>query len=182
MAYKLDQIIIIDVESTCWERGKEPPDEKNEIIEIGICVLDTKAWERVEKRSIIVKPEYSKVSEFCEDLTTLTQEEVDKGISFKEACEILRKEYKIHHRTWASWGDYDRIQFHRDSKRKKVDMPFGRTHINIKNLYAVKNQLNREIALKYALEKESIQFEGTPHRGTDDAWNMALILARLLCQ
>ena len=33
-------IIIIDLEATCWN-GKIPAGQVNEIIEIGICVLDT---------------------------------------------------------------------------------------------------------------------------------------------
>lgn len=35
-----DNIIIIDLEATCWE-GKPPQGQESEIIEIGICVLDT---------------------------------------------------------------------------------------------------------------------------------------------
>ena len=39
MARKLDQILVIDVEATCWE-GNPPPGQTSEIIEIGLCVLD----------------------------------------------------------------------------------------------------------------------------------------------
>jgi inhibitor of KinA sporulation pathway (predicted exonuclease) len=41
----------------------------------------------------LVKPERSTVSEFCTELTTLTQEQVDQGMSFAEACERLQKRY-----------------------------------------------------------------------------------------
>ncbi len=39
MARRLDQILIVDVESTCWD---EPPPhcEESEIIEIGLSVVD----------------------------------------------------------------------------------------------------------------------------------------------
>lgn len=88
---KFDKILVIDIESTCW---KEPQIEDNsEIIEIGICPIDTKSGDALESRSIIIKPEYSKVSEFCTKLTTITQEDVDAGISFKDACSILVDEY-----------------------------------------------------------------------------------------
>jgi len=63
MAKKLDQILVIDVEATCWET--EPPeDQESEIIEIGICPLDVAAGDRLEKQSILVKPEKSTVSAF----------------------------------------------------------------------------------------------------------------------
>nr|MDQ2829840.1 DNA polymerase III [Chloroflexota bacterium] len=39
MARKLDQVVVIDVESTCWE-GAPPVGEESEIIEIGVCTLD----------------------------------------------------------------------------------------------------------------------------------------------
>ena len=39
MARKLDRILVVDVEATCWE-GDPPPGQTSEIIEIGLCVLD----------------------------------------------------------------------------------------------------------------------------------------------
>ena len=110
MAKLLHQILVVDIEATCWET-KPPRGQESEIIEIGICVLDVRLRKRVEKRSILVKPEHSKVSPFCTKLTTLTQEEVDTGISFQEACRILKKEYGSKKRVWASYGDYDRRKF-----------------------------------------------------------------------
>jgi len=46
MSKKLDKILVIDVEATCWQ-GKNPAGESNEIIEIGICVLETATGERI---------------------------------------------------------------------------------------------------------------------------------------
>lgn len=83
---------IIDLEATCWE-GDVPPGQVNEIIEIGVCVLNTGTLERTEKRSILVRPERSKVSEFCTRLTSLTPEMVAGGLSFAEACEVLRRDF-----------------------------------------------------------------------------------------
>ena len=61
MARKLDRILVVDVESTCWE-GNPPPGQMSEIIEIGLCVVDVAALERVERRSILVRPACSTVS------------------------------------------------------------------------------------------------------------------------
>ena len=37
MSGKLDKILVVDIEATCWE-GKPPAGEQNEIIEVGICL------------------------------------------------------------------------------------------------------------------------------------------------
>src|ERR1700722_5925445 len=93
MAKRLDHVIVIDIESTCWDGGFPPRGETNDIIEIGLCPLEISSGRRLEKRSILVRPERSKVSNFCTELTTLTQEQVEGGIAFKDACKILEHEY-----------------------------------------------------------------------------------------
>ena len=90
----LDSINVIDVEATCWE-GNPPPGQRQEIIEIGVCPLEVSTGRRLEKRSILVRPERSRVSAFCTNLTTLTQQQVERGTSFREACAILRRDYPV---------------------------------------------------------------------------------------
>lgn len=85
MAGKLDQIIVIDVESTRWE-DRPPENEASEIIEIGICIVDVQRRERMAQDSFLVQPTRSRVSPFCTHLTTLTQAHVDQGIPFADAC------------------------------------------------------------------------------------------------
>ncbi|NIM12915.1 MAG: DNA polymerase III [Candidatus Aminicenantes bacterium] len=179
MAKKLDQIIVVDVEATCWE-GEPPEGQDSEIIEIGICPIDVATAEPLEKRSILVKPEKSTVSDFCTTLTTLTQDDVEKGIAFKEACRILKKEYRTKHRAWASYGDYDRRQFERQCLSWNISYPFGATHINVKNLFAIAWKLPREVGMAEALKTLDLPLEGIHHRGEDDAWNIARILSELV--
>lgn len=181
MAIKLDQILVVDIEATCWE-GAIPPEEESEIIEIGICPLDIATGQRLEKESILVKPERSRVSEFCTQLTTLTQEQVDRGISFKDACSLLRKKYLSKDRIWASYGDYDRSQFQRQCQSRSITYPFGNRHLNVKSLLAVVYALPGEVGMAQALELLNLPLEGTHHRGGDDAWNIAGILSKLLLQ
>ena len=90
MAKKLDHILVIDLEATCWD-GPPPPGEVSEIIEIGVCPLELATGRRLGKRSLLIKPTRSRVSEFCTRLTTLTPEQVATGITCTEACEILRR-------------------------------------------------------------------------------------------
>jgi len=208
----LDRINVIDIEATCWE-NKPPVGEQNEIIEIGITIIDVNDFEVIKTDSILVKPLYSKVSEFCTNLTTITQGELDKnGIFFAEAVNMLKKEYKTRDYLWASWGDYDRVQFERNCKlyanhdkriEEKynkdiitIDMtqfieleiqelskriyPFGRRHINVKTLFSIINNLEKEIGVEEALEILGMKFEGTLHRGGDDSYHIAKILCKTL--
>lgn len=181
MAKKLDQIIVVDVESTCWQ-GSKPAGQESEIIEIGICTVDIASLQRLEKESILVKPERSTVSEFCTQLTTLTQPQVEQGIAFEAACSILKKKYLSKERIWASYGDYDRRQFERQCQSLKVSYPFGTRHINVKSLCAIIRALPEEVGMDKALELLNLPLEGTHHRGGDDAWNIAGILSKLLLQ
>jgi len=179
MARKLDKILVIDLEATCW-RGDPPPGEESEIIEIGLCELDVATGERGEPRAIFVQPQRSKLSEFCRQLTTLTPEMLDDGLAFSEACTLLAEDYQSHHRTWASYGDYDRLQFQAQCEACGVPYPFGRSHINVKNILALSQGLKREVDLQRGMRSLGLPFEGTVHRGVDDAWNIAAMLARML--
>lgn len=180
MAKKLDKILVVDIEATCWE-GTPPEGMSNDIIEVGICLLDVQTGEITDNRGIMVQPERSTVSPFCTELTTITQEMLDnEGVSFKEACRILKKEYLSQSRAWASFGAYDQKQFDRQCKAMEIGYPFGPSHINVKTLYALKQKLNHEVGMAGALEQLNIPLEGTHHRGVDDAKNIAKILREIL--
>ena len=175
----LDQLLIVDIEATCWE-GLPPTGQESEIIEIGICTLDIASGDRLQKQSILVRPERSTVSPFCTQLTTLTQEQVEQGISFAEACTLLKELYLSQQRVWASYGEYDRQQFERQCRSRALSYPFGPRHINIKVLFALLHALPREVGLAEALHIARLPLEGTHHRGDDDAWNIAALFGTLL--
>ncbi len=181
MAKQLDHILVIDVESTCW-KGKPPKGQISEIIEIGICLVDLARLQRLEKYSILVKPQRSEISAFCTELTTLTPEMFTQANRFHEAALILKAAYHSKERPWASWGAYDRRQFERVCQLYDVGYPFGPRHLNLKTLFAVAMGLPHEIGMAAACRKIGLTLEGTHHRGVDDAWNIAAILCFLLKQ
>ncbi|MFC3833782.1 MULTISPECIES: 3'-5' exonuclease [Deinococcus] len=170
---------IIDIEATCWD-GPPPAGQTNEIIEIGVCVLDMQSLERVERRSVLVRPERSEVSAFCTELTGLTPAEVVGGISFREACEELRRTFHTDSRPWASWGDYDRKQFQLQCAASGVPYPFSSRHTNAKKVYTEAHGLRKRPGMAQALAAAGLPLEGRHHRGVDDAWNIAALVAGLI--
>ncbi len=175
---KFDQIIVVDIEATCWEKPRT--EHISEIIEIGISPIDTKSGNILETRDIIVKPEHSEISEFCTKLTTLTQEDVDSGISFKDACDILVNEYNSKKYAWGSYGHYDKNQFEAQCKRENIDYPFSKSYVNIKLLLSLRYSLKKYMDMKKALHFLDIPLIGTHHRANDDSRNIAHILSKIL--
>ncbi len=180
MAKQLDSILVIDLEATCWQ-NEPPAGQESEIIEVGIALLDLQSHQISARESILIKPERSQISRFCMVLTSLTQEILDEsGISFAAACKKLEKSYQSKERTWASFGDYDRRMLERQCQARGARYPFGVTHLNVKNLFALIHGLPREVGMDEALRITGLELEGRHHRGVDDAYNIAKLLAQML--
>jgi inhibitor of KinA sporulation pathway (predicted exonuclease) len=179
----MSQVLVIDVESTCWDPPyTQPRNEKSEIIEIGVSLVDISSLKILSNDSILVKPSSSKVSPFCTKLTTLTQGLVDTGISFREACDKLRDDYKSYNKTMVSWGDYDKSMFDRNCRDYGCQYPFGKRHLNLKNCFTILHGLDREPGMDAALKLLNLPLDGIHHRGGDDSKNIATILINTLAK
>ncbi|MDE3720569.1 exonuclease domain-containing protein [Nocardiopsis sp. N85] len=173
---------IVDVEATCW-KGPPPPGTANEIIEVGLTVVDAASGERRGRHGVLVRPRRSEVSPFCTELTGITPEMAAGGLGFAEACRWLADEHGAAERPWASWGDYDRRQFERQCAMTGVGYPFGVRHVNAKKVFAeVHGMRKRAPGMARALEVAGLPLEGRHHRGEDDAWNIGALVAYLVAR
>ncbi|MFC6661296.1 exonuclease domain-containing protein [Deinococcus multiflagellatus] len=152
----------------------------SEIIEIGLCVLDLSTLERTERRALFVRPERSEISAFCTELTGLRAQDVADGLSFRDACTVLRREFHADSRPWASWGDYDRKQVQAQCAAAGIPSPFSVRHINAKKVFTEAHGLNKRPGMAQALAHAGLPLEGRHHRGVDDAWNIAALVAGLV--
>ncbi|MFC4854259.1 exonuclease domain-containing protein [Actinophytocola glycyrrhizae] len=175
----MSSINVVDVEATCWD-GPPPPGEVSEIIEIGLTVVDLAAGTRLGKHRVLVRPQRSRVSAFCTELTSLTQEEVDEGVPFAEACRTLARDHDTATLPWASWGDYDRKQFTRQCEHTGTGYPFSADHTNAKLRFTEAHHLRRRPGMAQALGIAGLPLEGRHHRGDDDSWNIAALVLHLL--
>ncbi|MEN0056485.1 MAG: exonuclease domain-containing protein [Mucilaginibacter sp.] len=66
-----NEIIIVDLEATCWEPGGNYQKQQSEIIEIGICKLNMETGKITASEGILVKPIKSEISDFCTQLTSI---------------------------------------------------------------------------------------------------------------
>lgn len=193
MGANLNKILIVDIESTCWETPEEQGEQVNEVIEIGMCELILASNEIVNKMSYVVKPEASVISPFCTRLTGWTQEAVDKGLSMPETLKKIEHDFKItKNHVWFSYGEYDRVKLSSDTEQPgglyelygiiRCQNPFAymRAHYNVKTLMALKERLKREIGMARALEYYKLEPEGRHHNGADDAYNIAKIVSKVL--
>ena len=165
--------LIVDVEATCDTVNVR---ENMEIIELG-CVLCDENGDVVDEFDTFVKPIVNtKLTDFCKELTHITQEDVDNAPYFKSAMlQMLawigdRKPY-----IFCSWGAYDLHQIMQDCARHGIAYPLGDRHINLKNVYAKIKGLKRH-GIANTIKNLGWEWIGKLHRGRDDARNMARVL------
>jgi len=184
------KMMVVDFECTCFQN--EDPDrptgweaEKDqEIIEIGAVIVNLVDLEIEAVKPFLVRPD-GLMGAFCEKLTTLTRADVQYSLPLVGALVQLRgwskeNKFDIKSMPWGSWGDYDRVQIFRECARKGLEYPFGRAHFNIKGMYSMLTGQGHGFGVQKALGQLGMQFEGTAHRGVDDARNTAKILLHLL--
>ncbi len=176
----MNDLLIIDLESTCHERGSEPAGFFSEIIEIGAVLLDTEELKPCWDWSIFVKPVlFPALSPFCMELTTITQAEADGGVLLRNALEALMAKVGQRPFIFSSWGFYDRRQFERNCQKFKLPYPFGPRHLSLKHEFARFTGEN-PMGMDAALELLNLPLVGTHHRGLDDARNIATIAADMI--
>lgn len=176
-------LLVVDLEATCWESATpegEPQSIHNmEIIEIG-CVLTNRQGAVRDKRSFIVRPERQPVlSAFCTELTHITQALVDSAQTLPNVIEEMNT-WLAGTGTdliWCSWGNYDLNHLTAQCALDNADSKLLHLpHLNLKKLWRLTTKQRKKTSLASALAYHGLTFDGQPHRGIDDARNIARLL------
>lgn len=125
--------IICDLEATCWAGERRP--DKMEIIEIGAVKLASAAGPVLDDFCAFVRPLLEpSLSDFCRELTGITQADVDGAESFPVVLQRFLAWMGEPPLVFCSWGRYDLNQLRQDCARHNIDFPphFAR-HVNVKN-------------------------------------------------
>ncbi|XP_074550642.1 ERI1 exoribonuclease 2 [Halichoeres trimaculatus] len=195
-------LIVIDFESTCW---REKNNYSQEIIEFPAVLLRTSTGEIESEFHCYVQPqEHPILSEFCTELTGITQVQVEAGIPlqiclsrFSRWLQNLQQEMglifpKGQHKssapsasqklcTFVTWSDWDLgVCLQYECKRKQLYKPdVLNSWIDLRSTYRLFYD-RKPKGLNGALQDLGIQFSGREHSGLDDARNTAQLAARMM--
>lgn len=181
-------VSVVDLEATCYGPG-EPQDLPNEVIEVGLALVDTVSMAVVERKQWYVKPTVSHVTKFCTELTGITPEMVANAPAYRDVVAELEAYHANHPlgpvKTWVSYGEADPNYFKKQSEAEEVLLPWAdHRYFNMKQLaglfFGFPNKKNP--GLKKAMGLAGLEMEGKHHSGCDDAYNTARLLVYLLTQ
>lgn len=175
--------IIVDLEATCWKKRRDI--RQMEIIEIGAVRLchgtEDKSDNMQDEFSSFVRPVAEPVlSEFCKELTSIRQADVDAADDFKTVFIRFLEWIGPDPYVLCSWGAYDLKQIEVDCRRHGIPLPEGfHNHYNLKEIFASQRSI-RPCGMRRALRILDIPHEGTHHRALSDARNIAKIAMHVL--
>ncbi|XP_037752454.1 3'-5' exoribonuclease 1 isoform X1 [Chelonia mydas] len=183
-----DYICVIDFEATCEEDNQ--PEFTHEIIEFPIVLLNTHTLEIEDTFQQYVKPEINpQLSNFCINLTGITQDHVDKADAFPQVLQNVvewmrqRELGSKYSYTILTDGSWDMSKFLNIQCRiSRIKYPsFAKKWINIRKSYGNFYKVPRnQTKLTIMLEKLGMNYDGRPHSGLDDSKNIARIAIRML--
>jgi len=163
--------LIVDLEATCNIVNQQ---DEMETIEIGAVLCD-ETGDVIDTFDTFVKPIVNPIlSDFCKELTTIRQEDVDNAPFFKAAMLSLLAWLGDKKYVFCSWGYYDKQQLLLDCARHGIVFPLGTKHYNLKNEYARLTGKGRH-GISNTIKALGWEWEGQLHRGIDDAKNMARV-------
>jgi len=101
-------LLIVDLEATCWDRAHHKPGNM-ETIEIGALRIDTGNPDQAREFQTFVRPvRYPVLSNFCKDLTSIRQSDVETADPFPQAfsrfLDWIGDPGSVR---FSSWGEYD---------------------------------------------------------------------------
>ena len=120
---------------------------------------------------------HPRLTEFCTQLTSITQGDVNQAAGLVEAvARMLDWLGPFRLTAWGSWGNYDRRQIQQDADFHGIAFPIEAPHFNLKDRFTKHLKLPRRPGLSKALDIAGLSFEGTHHRAIDDARNIARLM------
>ena len=172
--------IIYDLEATCW-LGR-PPGYVQETIEIGAIKINGYG-EEIDSFNRFIRPVVNpRLSSFCVELTSITQEQINRASTFPSVIEAFQDWIGIYEEDYllCSWGKFDKTALVSDCKLHDVEFDWLDKYLNVKTQYKEIKGLSKPRGLHKAVIKEGFEFTGTQHRGIDDAINLAKVFMKYL--
>ncbi len=153
-----------------------------EIIQIGALKLDH-TFNKIDVLDILIKPEiYTRLNPFVKEITGITMDDLDHGMSFKEMYKELVEFIKPDSNVLCVWGIVDIKELFRNIEFYNLDTAFLPTdYINVQS-YASKSlncQKGINIGLGNATNLLNIPMEGNLHNAFNDAYYTAEVFKKI---
>jgi len=183
-------LIVIDFEATCFEKPHNRS-RTQEIIEFPACVINLETGEITDEFHRYLQPvEIPILSDYCKNLTKISQETVDNcghlledvmkqftiwlKMILKEKNLTLPKQRRGNltgNCLLVTWGNWDfLIQLKNECNRKKIRKPSCFLQwCDLKELYIETYKTAEKFTFGDALEWSNLEFVGQPHSGIADA-------------
>jgi 3'-5' exoribonuclease 1 len=180
--------VVVDLEATCWSARTQPEKHavqgaESEIIEIGAVRLDGGLRPVAEFQRFIRPVRHPRLSDFCTQLTHITQAQVDAADRFPVVYSALLD--------WmgspagvvlVSWGAYDHDQLVLEALAAGLPQP-GWTSLDAREEFIDWARGHTGQRLRFGLGRAllhvGIAAVGTAHRGIDDARNLAQLFGHI---
>ncbi len=152
---------------------------RGEVIQIGAVKLD-KNLKPCGSYQVIVKPKfYKKLHRHVSELTGITQEQMDLGISLKEAAERFKK-WCGKDFAFLTWGPDDIPMLKENFHAHGIDYSWLDSVYDLQRIYAKEiEQSSKQRALEYVMEYFGIPQNLPAHDALNDAYFTALVAERL---
>lgn len=193
-------LLCIDFEATCWDMPTFNKRKIQEIIEFPAVLINLQTGEIEKEFQRYCRPiEIPTLSDYCINLTGITQEVVDQGALVQDVIEefrlwvkeiikdkelILPKTKKSNLNgnvalvTWTNWDFL--IQLRNECNRKQIRKPsFFNNWIDLKEIFMERMASKEQLSFSEALAQSNLDFIGRPHSGLDDARMTALLAHKL---
>jgi inhibitor of KinA sporulation pathway (predicted exonuclease) len=183
-----DYIIVVDVEATCEENNQHYP---HEVIEIPGMLINVRTGQvdRAHSFHTYVKPWRNPIlTPFCTQLTGITQETVDAAPSITEAIQLFERWYKETiprgaKTIFAADGPWDFKNFIHEHHILRDHVAFPSLfyeYLDIRTTFAHRFNNGVPIKLDAMLRRMNLKFDGRPHNGFDDAYNIARLAVAMM--
>ncbi|MCR4647849.1 MAG: exonuclease domain-containing protein [Lachnospiraceae bacterium] len=157
---------------------------KQEIIQIGAALLDENL-DVVDKYGRYVKPQYGDIDQFIKKLTNITKKDLSQAAMLEEVLEDFINWIPEGEIAGVSWSISDYTQFMCEFEQKGI-VPNDKFQKILDNWIDCQPQFSEKMhrndkvySLEEALIASDVSSEGRAHDGMADAYNTALLYAKM---
>ncbi|PSC73911.1 ERI1 exoribonuclease 2-like [Micractinium conductrix] len=182
-----DYLLVLDIESTC-DRDKSKQPSPQEIIELSCVVVDTAALQVGAGFQRYVRPDqHPQLTDFCTELTGITQGQVDAGVPLRAALADLdgwlRQQGLLGKgKTFApaTWRDWDlKVMLAGETRWRGITQPkYLSRWVDLSAVWFKHSKQRGNLAASVAAA--GLTWEGRAHSALDDARNTARLAIKIL--